>query len=172
MNFSSDAAFERSYIARIELPQYQRMIAPRQFLMFLTLGVFLTLVCAYVGELLTPPAIARWTLQSNEHDEFRAALAMIGVRHLPLFLLSVALGNVIFRMVRRTSLRAVATVAAPYVVYVMFRGVLESLDAGESAWSWVTYEPAYFIWPHFITVPAGLFAAARMVGRQKPISAK
>jgi len=119
-----------------------------------------------MGALLTPPAIARWSIQINENEELRAALAMLGVRHLPMFLISVALGNGIFTLVKSTSWVSVATVAAPYILYVMGAGTMDSLAAGESALSWVTYEPAYFIWPHFIAVPAGLYAASRMVARR------
>lgn len=83
-----------------------------------------------------------------------------------MFLISVALGNGIFTLVKSTSWVTVATVAAPYILYVIGAGTMDSLAAGESALSWVTYEPAYFIWPHFIAVPAGLYAASRMVARR------
>jgi len=130
------------------------------------LGTALALVCAGTGALLTPPAIARWSIQINENEEIRAALAMLGVRHLPVFLISVALGNWIFTLLKRASWVTVATVAAPYILYVIGAGTMDSLAAGESALSWMTYEPAYFIWPHYIAVPAGLYAASRMVARR------
>jgi len=141
-------------------------LTSRQVCTCLILGVALALVCAGVGALLTPPAIARWSIQINDNEEFRAAFAMLGVRHLPMFLIAVALGNGIFTVVKSTSWLSVATVAAPYILYVMGAGTMDSLAAGESALSWVTYEPAYFIWPHFIAVPAGLYAASRMVARR------
>jgi hypothetical protein len=130
------------------------------------LGVVLALVCAGAGSLLTRPALARWTVQIMEEENFRAALALLGVRHLPLFLIAVALGNLIFTWVRSTSLSTVAAAAAPFIAYVIGAGSMDSLAAGESALSWVTYEPAYFIWPHFVAVPAGLLAASRMVARR------
>jgi hypothetical protein len=142
------------------------MLTSRQVFACLLLGTALALVCAGMGALLTPPAIARWSVQINENEEIRAALAMLGVRHLPMFLIAVALGNGIFTLVKSTSWVPVATVAAPYILYVMGAGTMDSLAAGESALSWVTYEPAYFIWPHFIAVPAGLYAASRMVARR------
>jgi hypothetical protein len=143
--------------------------SPRQLLLSLVLGTLLAAVCAYAGSLLTPLAMARWTIQFNEHEEVRATLALLGVRHLPMFLLAVALGNVIFRIIKSPSLWTLATVTGPYVLYVIGQGVLDSLAAGESAFSWVTYEPAYFIWPHFVAVPVGLYAAGRMVDRKRPI---
>lgn len=88
---------------------------------------------------------------------------MLGVRHLPMFLISVALGNWIFTLLKSASWVTVATVAAPYILYVIGAGTVDSLAVGESALSWMTYEPAYFIWPHFIAVPAVLYAASRMV---------
>lgn len=141
-------------------------LTSRQVYTCLILGVALALVCAGMGALLTPPAIARWSIQINENEELRAAFAMLGVRHLPMFLISAALGNGIFILVKSTSWVSVATVAAPYILYVMGAGTMDSLAAGESALSWVSYEPAYFIWPHFIAVPAGLYAASRMVARR------
>ena len=143
------------------------MAGRRLQLLALPLGILLAIVCALIGPLLDPPAIARWSVQSNDQDEMRAALGLIGIRHLPMFLLAVALGNVIFRLVKSTAPWAIAVTTAPYLAYVIGRGVLDSLAAGETAFSWVTYEPAYFIWPHFVAVPLGLFAAARMVARKK-----
>lgn len=132
----------------------------------LLLGSVLAVACAYIGAALTPPAIARWTIQSNDHEDLRAMLAMLGIRHLPLFLLSVLCGNVIFTLLKDTSRSMVALAVAPYIFYVVGTGILESLAAGESAWGWVTYQPSYFIWPHFVSVPAGLLAAASMVKRR------
>jgi hypothetical protein len=145
------------------------MLTLRQLMLALFLGTLSALVCAYVGAWLTPPAIARWSAQMYEQDEIRAALAMLGVRHLPMFLLSVVIGNGIYTLVKSTSLQAIAVTAAPYILYVMGTGIAESLAAGEPAFSWLTYEPAYFIWPHFIAVPAGLYASSRMVKRRKRI---
>lgn len=142
------------------------MLTSRQVIASLMLGAALALICAWTGALLTPPAVARWTVQINENEEFRAAFAMLGVRHLPMFLISVALGNWIFTLIKSSSLARVAIVAAPYILYVIAAGTSDSLAAGEPALSWLTYEPGYFIWPHFIAVPAGLFAASRMVGRR------
>jgi hypothetical protein len=129
----------------------------------LGLGALLAAACAYLGSLLTPIALARWTIQINDGDAFRAMLAMVGARHLPLFLLAVWVGNITFRLVRSTTPKAAAVAMLPYLVYVLVSAVSESLDAGEGAWSWVVYEPSYFIWPHFVAVPAGLFAARHMV---------
>jgi len=139
----------------------------RQALMLLFLGSVLAGLCAVVGALLTPPAIARWTIQANEQEEWRAVLALIGVRHLPLFLLAVAFGNVQFRLVGNSSGAAAGVSCLPYLVYVLTTGILESLSAGEAAFSWLVYEPFYFIWPHFVAVPAGLLAAAHMVRVRK-----
>lgn len=130
------------------------------------LGSVLAVACAYVGAALTPPAIARWTIQINDQEELKAMFAMLGIRHLPLFLLCVLCGNVIFTLLKDTSRSVVTLAVAPYIFYVVGTGILESLAAGESAWSWVTYQPSYFIWPHFIFVPAGLLAAASMVKRR------
>lgn len=132
----------------------------------LLLGSVLAVACAYIGAALTPPAIARWTIQINDQQELRALFAMLGIRHLPLFLLSALGGNVIFTLLKDTSRSVVTLAVAPYIFYVVGTGILESLAAGESAWSWVTYQPSYFIWPHFIFVPAGLLAAANMVKRR------
>jgi len=132
----------------------------------LGLGLVLAAVCAYLGSLLTPIALARWTIQTNEQDEVRAVLAMVGIRHLPLFLLAVLFGNFAFTLVRHSTTKAAGVVMLPYLGYVLFSAVADSLEAGEGAWSWVVYEPAYFIWPHFVAVPAGLLAAGRMVQRR------
>jgi hypothetical protein len=145
------------------------MLTLRQLMLALLLGTLFALVCAYVGTLLTPPAIARWSVQMNEQEDIRAELAMLGIRHLPMFLMSVAIGNWIYTVIKNTSLQVAAITAAPYILYVIGTGIFESLDIGEQAFSWVTYEPAYFIWPHFIAVPAGLYAASRMVKRRKSV---
>lgn len=142
------------------------MLTSRQVFASLMLGAALALICASVGALLTPPAIARWSVQINQNDALRAALAMLGVRHLPMFLIAVALGNWIFTAVKSSALALVAAVATPYILYVIGAGTIDSLAAGETGLSWVTYEPAYFIWPHFMAVPAGLYAASRMVARR------
>lgn len=135
------------------------------------LGSILAVACAYLGAALTPPAIARWTIQINDQEEWRALLAMLGIRHLPMFLFTVLGGNVIFTWLKNTSRSVVALAVAPYICYVVGTGIAESLAAGESAWSWVTYQPSYFIWPHFIFVPAGLLAAASMVKRRHLVAA-
>jgi hypothetical protein len=142
------------------------MRGSRQILVAFVLGIALALICAGAGSLLTAPALARWTVQIMEEENFRAALALLGVRHLPLFLIAVALGNLIFTWVRSYSWTAVAAATAPYVAYVIGAGTMDSMAAGEPALSWVTYEPGYFIWPHFVAVPAGLYAASRMVARR------
>ena len=141
---------------------------PMKYPMFVLLGLGLVLAaaCAYLGSLLTPIALARWTIQINEQDEVRAVLAMVGIRHLPLFLLAVLFGNFAFTLVRRCTAKAAGVAMLPYLGYVLFSAVADSLEAGEGAWSWVAYEPAYFIWPHFLAVPAGLLAASRMVQRR------
>lgn len=138
----------------------------RQIFFALALGIALAVVCAGVGAMLTPPAVLRWSVQINDNEPLRAAFAMLGVRHLPLFLLAVALGNGIFTLLKSTSLGAIATVATPYILYVIGAGTMDSLSTGEPALSWVAYDPAYFIWPHFVAVPAGLYAASRMVARR------
>ena len=137
-----------------------------RWLWTLLMGAALALVGAVVGDWLTPPALARWTIQINDNDELRAALAMVGVRHLPIFLIAVACGNLLFTVVKSTSMATVALAALPYLLYVVGTAVSDSLDAAESAFSWVAYEPGYFIWPHFIALPLGLLAAARMVKRR------
>jgi uncharacterized protein YbdZ (MbtH family) len=43
---------------------------------------------------------------------------------------------------------------------------VDSIQAGAFVFSWVSYQPAYFVWPHFLAVPLGLAAAARMVARK------
>ena len=137
-----------------------------RWLRTLLIGAALALVGAVVGDWLTPPALARWTIQINDNDELRAALAMVGVRHLPIFLIAVACGNLLFTVVKSTSMATVALAALPYLLYVVGTAVSDSLDAAEPAFSWVAYEPGYFIWPHFIALPLGLLAAARMVKRR------
>jgi hypothetical protein len=129
-------------------------------------GALLAAGCAYLGTLLTPIALARWTIQINDQDPNRAILAMVGIRHLPLFLLAVAFGNMAFTLVGRSTSLAVAALAMPYLLYVVVTAVTEALSAGEGALSWLTYEPSYFIWPHFVAVPAGLIAARHMVRRR------
>jgi hypothetical protein len=126
-------------------------------------------VCAHAGAWLNPPAIARWSAQSYEQDQVRAALAMVGIRHLPMFLLAVAAGNLLYTVLKNTSCKTVAATSVPYILYLLGAGVWESLDIGEPAWSWLSYEPAYFVWPHFIAVPAGLYAASRMVRRRRAV---
>ena len=136
---------------------------PMRWLLALLAGSTLAIVCAYVGDWLTPPALARWTIQINDGDNLRAALAMVGVRHLPVFLIAVLIGNLVFTAIKTTSAGTVGLAAIPYLVYVVGTAIHDSLEAAEPAFSWVTYEPGYFIWPHFIALPLGLLAAARMV---------
>lgn len=137
----------------------------------LLLGSALAVAYAYIGAALTPPAIARWTIQINDQEELRALFAMLGIRHLPIFLLSVLGGKVIFSLLKDTSRPMVALAVAPYIFYVVGTGILESLAARESAWRGVTYQPSYFIWPHFVSVPVGLLAAAGRVKRRNRLAA-
>lgn len=137
----------------------------RRLLLALALGALLALACALAGPWLTPPALARWQVYTVEQDPARALLGLIGIRHLPLFLLAAAAGRLIFARLRSAAAGTVAVTALPYLVYVVAHGVLDALAAGEAAFSWVGYEPAYFIWPHFVTVPLGLWAGARMAAR-------
>jgi hypothetical protein len=133
----------------------------------LLLGALLACLCAWAGAQLNPPALARWTIQSNAQEPLKALLAMVGIRHLPLFLLAVALGNLAFRILRSTATPTVVCVTAPYLLYVIATGMADSIDAAEDVLSWVSYDPWYFVWPHFIAVPAGLIAASRMAARSK-----
>ena len=50
-----------------------------RWLWTLLMGAALALVCAVVGDWLTPPALARWTIQINDNDELRAALVDKGL---------------------------------------------------------------------------------------------
>jgi len=138
----------------------------RQTLLVFAAGLLLMLICAGVGSLLTAPALARWAVQDYEGEKFQAAFALLGIRHLPLFLIAIAFGNCLFTWVRNSSWRAVCATSAPDIGYVIAVGSLDSLAAGEPMFSWVSYEPVYFIWPHFVAVPAGLVAASRMVARR------
>lgn len=151
--------------AHADSTPHRLLSRPRQLLLALALGAALALACALAGPWLTPPAIARWNVYTVEQDEARALLGLIGIRHLPIFLLAVAAGRLIFARLRSAAAVTVGVTALPYLVYVVVHGVLDALAAGEAAFSWVGYEPAYFIWPHFVTVPLGLWAAARMAAR-------
>ncbi len=135
------------------------------------LGVALALVLALVGPLLNPPAVLRWDVQILEQDELRAMLALIGIRHLPIFLLTVALGHGIFWLLRSTRADVVIAALLPYVLYLVAHAVYDSLSTGEPPFSWVSYEPAIFIWPHFIAAPLGLVAAAIRVARLRRLKA-
>jgi hypothetical protein len=147
------------------------MAALRQSAAALFLGAVVAALAALLGPLLDAPAIARWTVQSYEDEGLRAAFALVGVRHLPMLLLAVAAGNVVFRLLKNTSPAMVAISVVPWLVYVIVTGTVESIAVGESPFSWVGYEPSYFIWPHFVAVPLGLYMASRMVRRRaKPAS--
>jgi len=138
-------------------------MSTRRLLCYLALGSLLALLCVALGSVLNPPALVRWENQTQAHDELRAFWAMIGIRHLPVFLLCIAAGNLIFTVMKNAGRFAAWLVAAPYLLYVLVTAILDSLRAGETAFSWLVYEPSYFIWPHFVFVPAGLIAASRMV---------
>lgn len=145
----------------------QGMAAFRQPAFALFLGALVAALAALLGPLLDAPAIARWTVQSYDGEELRAAFALVGVRHLPMFLLAVTAGNAVYRLLKNTSPAMVATSIIPWLLYVIVTGTMESMAVGESPFSWVGYEPAYFIWPHFVAVPLGLYAASRMVRRRE-----
>lgn len=137
----------------------------------LFLGCLVALLAALLGPLLDAPAIARWTVQSYDGEDLRAAFALVGVRHLPMFLLAVAAGNAVYRLLKNTSPAMVAISIVPWLVYVIVTGTVESMAVGESPFSWVGYEPAYFIWPHFVAIPLGLYMASRMVRHRREKSA-
>lgn len=133
----------------------------------LFLGALVAVLAALLGPLLDGPAVARWSVQSYEDENLRAAFALIAIRHLPMFLLAIAAGNGVFRLLKNTSLTLVAISSLPWLLYVAVTGTLDSMAVGESPFSWVSYEPAYFIWPHFVAIPLGLYAASRMVRRRR-----
>lgn len=135
------------------------------FLIAIAGGSVVALLAATLGPLLNDPALVRWTVQMQDEEPARAAFALVAIRHLPIFLLAIAAGQVIFRVVSKTSATIVLVVAAPWWLYVVVTGTMESVALGEDAFSWVFYDPAYFIWPHFVALPAGLLAASRMVRR-------
>lgn len=145
----------------------QAMAAFRRTVAALLLGALVAALAALLGPLLDAPAIARWTIQSYEEENLRAAFALIGVRHLPMLLLAVAAGNAVFRLLKNTSPATVAATIVPWLLYVMVTGTVESMAVGESPFSWMSYEPAYFIWPHFVAIPLGLYMASRMVRRRR-----
>lgn len=143
------------------------MAALRRPAAALFLGALVAVLAALLGPLLDGPAIARWTVQSYEDENLRAAFALIGIRHLPMFLLAVAAGNAVYRLLKNTSLMMVLVSSLPWLLYVVVTGIMDSMAVGESPFSWVSYEPAYFIWPHFVAIPLGLYAASRMVRRRR-----
>ncbi|MES2242035.1 MAG: hypothetical protein V4639_04100 [Pseudomonadota bacterium] len=143
------------------------MSSSRRPIAALILGALLASLAAWVGPLLDPPALARWTVQTHEENDFRAAYAFMAIRHLPMFLLAVAAGRLIFQVLEKPSVRLVAASALPWLLYVVVTGVMESVAIGEKPFEWVVYQPAYFIWPHFVAIPAGLCAASRMVNRRR-----
>ncbi len=147
------------------------MAALRQPAAALFLGCLVAALAAFLGPLLDAPAIARWTVQSYDDEGLRAAFALVGVRHLPMFLLAVAAGNAVYRLLKSTSLAMVALSVIPWLVYVIVTGTMESMAVGESPFSWVGYEPSYFIWPHFVAIPLGLYMASRMVRQRQARSA-
>lgn len=136
----------------------------------LFLGALVAALAAILGPLLDGPAIARWTVQSYEEEHLRAAFALIAIRHLPMLLLAVAVGNLVFRLLKSTSPALVAVSTVPWLLYVVVTGTMDSMAVGESPFSWVSYEPAYFIWPHFVAIPLGLYAASRMVRRHRALA--
>jgi len=148
------------------------MAALRRPAAALFLGVLVTALAALLGPLLDGPAIARWTVQSYEEENLRAAFALVGVRHLPMLLLAIAAGNVVFRLLKTTSPAMVAVTTVPWLLYVVVTGTMDSMAVGESPFSWMTYEPAYFIWPHFVAIPLGLYMASRMVRRRQAIASR
>jgi len=133
----------------------------------LFLGALVAVLAALLGPLLDGPAIARWSVQSYEDENLRAAFALIAIRHLPMFLLAVAAGNLVFRLLKNPSLALLVLSAVPWLLYVVVTGTLDSVAVGENPFSWVSYEPAYFIWPHFVAIPLGLYTASRMVRRRQ-----
>lgn len=135
----------------------------RQMLYFFFLGCAFATLLVFVGSALNAPALARWEVQTQDHDTARAWLAIIGIRHLPMFLLSCAIGYAALKTVKNTRPLAALTLVVPYMLYVFLTSIAESLELGEPAFSWLHYEPGYFIWPHFVFVPAGVFASYRMV---------
>ena len=139
----------------------------RDAVLSLLLGSALALSCTMFGAFLTPLALARWNYQTQQHDELRALWAMIGIRHLPVFLFAIAAGKLIFACLKDPSAKLAAIAIAPYLIYLLATAIAESLGAGEPAFSWVGYEPWYFIWPHFVAAPAGLFCALSMVRRRR-----
>ncbi|MCZ8252167.1 MAG: hypothetical protein O9318_06835 [Hylemonella sp.] len=129
------------------------------------------MILALIGPLLNPPALVRWDVQIMEQDELRAVLGLIGIRHLPIFLLALVLGHGIFQLLRSTGADVVIAAVLPYLLYLVAHGVYDSLSTGEPPFSWVSYEPAIFIWPHFIAAPLGLVAAAIRVARLRRLKA-
>lgn len=138
-------------------------MSTRRLLCYLALGSLLALLCVALGSVLNPAALVRWENQTQAHDALRAFWAMIGIRHLPVFLLCIAAGNLIFTAMKDAARSRAWVVSTPYLLYVLVTAILDSLRAGETAFSWLGYDPSYFIWPHFVFVPAGLIAASRMV---------
>lgn len=145
------------------------MITCRRPITALALGSLLASLAAWCGPLLDPPAIARWTIQTHEENYFRAAYALIAIRHLPMFLLAVAAGRLIFLVLEKPSLRTVTAIALPWLLYVVVTGVQESVAIGEEPFEWLVYQPSYFVWPHFVAIPAGLYAASRLANQHQKI---
>lgn len=113
-----------------------------------------------------PHAMERWEIQSRAQDEGRAFLALVGVRHLPMLLLVIAIGNWGFTASGVTSPKALGVVVLPDLLYVSSAAVADAHATTESLWDSLNYESAYFIWPHFVAVSAGLLAARSMVLRR------
>ncbi len=78
-----------------------------------------------------------------------------------------AAGNAVFRLLKNTSPTMVTMSIIPWLLYVLVTGTMESMAVGESPFSWMSYEPAYFIWPHFVAIPLGLYMTSSMARHRR-----
>ena len=131
----------------------------RRYTAVLLLGILLAIGSYLLLPLFEADAsIASTTLEQNG-KHFSAALAYIGIRYWPLFVLALAIGFVALRMFRCTSSLLVALLTLPWVVVMGLVNAVECAQAGEMLSCWLNYRPGYLMVSAFAVVPLGILAS-------------
>ncbi len=139
----------------------------RDFRRTALVGVLLACVLAVVIGSLDVLAFPRSAAAELEHRPIAAASLHLAIRHLPVLALAFVAGLFAFGGRNPLSGAAVALAAAPWWLYVAGITTYEGWLAQEDPLRWFVHASWYVGWPNLVSVPIGLWLAAKVRGVQQ-----
>jgi hypothetical protein len=125
----------------------------------IVLAILVVVVTGWLAALPTPSAVIRGF---NHQSVLLFIFTSVVFIDIPVMVLSIAVGLVLFRALRRATPALVLTCAAPWVLYCGYDMIHAFSDIARSTTSGLLF--SLLTWSSLFTVPAGLFVASFRAG--------